>query len=710
MISRILLAVAASLVTPSAFACAGGVFEGVLANPAGRTAPVETTFAVEIARLAGEPEFRFVETGDTDPFAEALRATLARAGLAEADASKQVAAYADYRRAVRAKTAGAHTPADLPAAFRLYESGADAWRTHLAAKTDDPAKAETALRAAEANWGQLLALPESERRDLAVPTRFMLAQAALARPGNPGARAAVEALRTEVRAGAPDRAGLAAASYQLDRHLAADPWEVIEALMRIHAAGGPEWQTRELKQRLRALLREPAPDAEQARLHPQARAAVAALIVSQPVYDSREPNPHETRWIEFVENAVVHPVESPLLAAAAYRLGDYQGAERRLAHASPDDPLAALIAARLHLRRGKTAQAVDALARVVPKSGPYYRSDRNAERSLSERTLSVTGYLPLQGYDRNEILQAPDIAAAFTDDYSWEGDGITRAVLHDELALRATAAGELAALLLNTGDPARALDLFMGAALWRDAARVAELHLDTDRLIALVNARPAAPEITAQDQDAATRRPDPEAYLRYVLGRRLCREGRFDEAKPYFPRELRPALDRYVTTMRAGFDLSRTDRERAESMLAAARLLETDGEAIFLSVTGPRIRGGEIENIDFEENPKPFYLRDKRIGTPFPVAKLPLLRDRVMRIRAFELAMHALSLLPNDDAFAAETYARLGRHQTENRDHARASLCLEALRVRFPRTPQGEHALRTGRLPEVVRKPDSAPY
>ena len=216
-------------------------------------------------------------------------------------------------------------------------------------------------------------------------------------------------------------------------------------------------------------------------------------------------------------------------------------------------------------------------------------------------------------------------------------------------------------------------------------------------------------KLPAKDSASGDNGITPEGYLRYLTGRRLCREARFAEAEAFFPENIRPVLLEYVKSMKAAFDLSRPDRDRALDMLAAARLVADRGELIFLSVTGPRLRGGEVEDPDgpgnrggepgSDEAGRAGARIDLEIPTEKEGVRLATLGDRVTRLRAFDLAYAAASLLPNDDALAAEIYWKLGRHQARNKDSALAARCQRALLIRCPRTELGKKVAATGKLP-----------
>lgn len=96
--------------------------------------------------------------------------------------------------------------------------------------------------------------------------------------------------------------------------------------------------------------------------------------------------------------------------------------------------------------------------------------------------------------------------------------------------------GESAILALQRGDYLQAFDqLYRGQSnYWYDAATVAERVLTVDELKQYVDQQvPAPPALSQEDRDNYVPLPV-AASLRNLLGRRLLREGRYDEAPAYF--------------------------------------------------------------------------------------------------------------------------------------------------------------------------------
>jgi hypothetical protein len=104
------------------------------------------------------------------------------------------------------------------------------------------------------------------------------------------------------------------------------------------------------------------------------------------------------------------------------------------------------------------------------------------------------------------------------------------------------ASGDLGLMHLERGDFVQAMDILLKGGLWEDAAFIAERILSADELKgyvdklppAPVNAKPATDPGTSPVAGSDTSSPDDlNNKLRNLLGRRLVREDRYDEATKY---------------------------------------------------------------------------------------------------------------------------------------------------------------------------------
>src|SRR3954452_1512257 len=122
------------------------------------------------------------------------------------------------------------------------------------------------------------------------------------------------------------------------------------------------------------------------------------------------------------------------------------------------------------------------------------------------------------------------------------------------------ALGEVGAVRLQRKEYVAALDALARGGYWKDAAYVAERVLTLSELRKYVDAQ--WPETPAEGQEAvwysayAGIQPPPAFWLagelRSLLGRRLARAGRYQEAVPYLPRELRDTTRQIGLSLAAG--------------------------------------------------------------------------------------------------------------------------------------------------------------
>jgi len=239
---------------------------------------------------------------------------------------------------------------------------------------------------------------------------------------------------------------------------------------------------------------------------PESRAILTAWVLT-PDLGGDAP---AKRWLQALKDARVKRSKgADRLAWVAYQAGDFRSAAEWLDRAPADAPMARWIRAKLLLRRG----------------------DLEAARQLLHQAAALAA---LDMDEENAWL------------YAWN----TR--YRVQLATGPQAQGEEAAVLLAQGKRAEALDGFLRSGYWLDAAWVAERVMTADELQAAVDRDwPAALAARFKPADwegiaGGFIRPSPErlAYaIRYLLARRLLRDGRYAEARPYLPADLTPSLE-----------------------------------------------------------------------------------------------------------------------------------------------------------------------
>ncbi|CAE6740519.1 hypothetical protein [Paraburkholderia haematera] len=221
-------------------------------------------------------------------------------------------------------------------------------------------------------------------------------------------------------------------------------------------------------------------------------------------------NPALVSLVEAIQQrGIDHVAGADRLAALAYRVGRYDFASTLVAR--EHSALASWVSAKLALRRGDTAAAVKAYAQAAKAFPSADSSVEPAGAQLIEGeqavlTLSRGQYVEALGY-LFDAASRQDKNGAYDDSVSEVAYG-------------------------------------------SDMAYIAERVLTTDELKRFVDTRAlasAVPPVPSSDASANAYyalRPTTADTLRYLLARRLVRDGRIDEALPYFPADNDP---RYVS-------------------------------------------------------------------------------------------------------------------------------------------------------------------
>ena len=217
---------------------------------------------------------------------------------------------------------------------------------------------------------------------------------------------------------------------------------------------------------------------------------VTASLISRLGWSFGDQPPNEQKLIKLLQASTRGSLDNAdRLAAMNYQQGDYASAKAFLEQAG-DGGLAWWLRAKLALRDGDKNAAAAAYAKAA------------------------------QAFPQNE---------------SW-GERRTPDWDYETVQPKCRVDGESAILALQRGDYLQAFDqLYRSQNIyWYDAATVAERVLTLDELKQYVDTQvPAPPPLSQQDRDNYVSLPV-AANLRNLLGRRLLREGRYDEAPAYF--------------------------------------------------------------------------------------------------------------------------------------------------------------------------------
>ncbi|RKS20265.1 hypothetical protein BJ917_4160 [Pseudomonas sp. WPR_5_2] len=217
---------------------------------------------------------------------------------------------------------------------------------------------------------------------------------------------------------------------------------------------------------------------------------VTASLISRLGWSFGDQPSNEGKLIKLLQSSTRGSLDNAdRLAAVNYQQGDYDNAKAFLEHAG-EGGLAWWLRAKLAVREG----------------------DKNAAAAAYAKA-----------------------AQAFPQDESW-GERRTQDWAFESLQPKCRVEGESAILALQRGDYLQAFDQLYRSndIYWLDAATIAERVLTVDELKHYVDTQvPAPPPLTQQDRESYVPLPV-AAKLRNLLGRRLLREGHYEEASAYF--------------------------------------------------------------------------------------------------------------------------------------------------------------------------------
>ncbi len=592
-------------------------------------------FDFEVARLLPTPTPRF-KPNDDDSWTtrEDLRTAAEAQGLDPASLEK-IAAMRASDSAITAEAAGVGLAPEL----LQYTAGAVAW--HQGAR--DPA---------QAYFRAVLALPAAERPLRGVWASYMDARSLALNGDVAGADAAFARTREWVAAGAADPFGLAVASFgeqaraRLD---SGDPAGAVQLYAEQAAHGSRSGRSSLLFVARKALVDQPmraqlladglgrrllvaylfARSHELARLDAPAGSDPWELPLAEP--------DHAAVLTLLDDLATAEPAALPdadRLAAVAYRAGRYEQAQRFAT--AKGSPLSAWVRAKLALRNGDETAAASAYA----EAAKGFAADEEWGTLPVFSDGYVSGSEPLEPHCR---VQA-----------------------------------EAGTLALSRGEYVQALELLFAAAdnYWTDAAYVAERVVTVDELKAFVDRvvpqaiPPAAPPADAETDEYYVPELAPGARLRWLLARRLLREGRLEAALDYFDE---PKLHTHAQTYaQARSDGSKAffKLDQAQAWFTAAQLARSHGLELLGYEGDPDylIHDGEFDlndptTWDAEYNPIHNPRSDLAVAGEFTTAgertrvaasrAQPLARFHYRQVAAGHARAAADLLPPRSQAFAA---------------------------------------------------------
>ena len=645
-------------------------------------------------------------SADSEDFAAAIK----EGKIKPPDPAQATAQHEAVRQFISADDMATESlPEEFPSEFADYHKGAFAYKLGK-------------WQEARAAWEALLKRPVEERHYRSVWSAFMLGKAAL-KTGDPQAVKWFQTARELAKTGFADSLGLAADSYG---------WEGRSEWKQNHPSKAAELFLTQLALgddgaivSLKALIpdrpfvdgmlnygpaseedssqwtdeRRKAEDAKalvalkEAAKDPLLRQLVTVHILatesdpdllsgaqSESQSGDKEQKPTRcARWLTVInEEHIEHVEHADYLGWVAYVNGDYKGAERWLKLADPNSPAGLWLSAKLLRRAGKLNEAAKAMTQaqqaIVPVS-------------------AYTGWTANQEFDERG----------------------------DHWSFGESASGDLGGLLLEQAQFIPALEAFLKGGgndttfigesaiggLWSDAAFVAERILTTEELKAFVDRQPVPQGKPPEGTDDF-----PIVRLRYLLGRRLVRENRYNEAAQYLKPPYDKVLAEYIKALNAGADQKLSKRERAQSWFKAAWIARYDGMEIMGTEGAPDgfSLGGDFEIPDLGKQQQTGFYEppsdsDEKT-TKKPIVLKPTKEERQRlsktktnpdlrfhyRVIAGALAVRAADLLEDDSEELADVLNTAGSW-VKDRDEKIGDHYYQILKTRASKTKIGGSAL-----------------
>ena len=510
-----------------------------------------------------------------------------------------------------------------------------------------------------------------------------------------------EQVRELARKGFADSTGLAASSLGLEARVCLkqkDYGRAIELYLEQYAAGDGSAVNSLRFTAIAAFGEQGASPAQFAALvrNPRVRRVLTAYLISNRLpwmfevakSELSVENRMASVWLDAAEAADIKEVEyASQFALAAYQAGRMDLAQRWIQRAG-NEPVAQWLQAKLFLRAGKIDEAAKLLAQVsrqFPQTPPV-------------------------------ISRAKTFAASLTTEASNADDDE-----HSYLSTGQQALGELGVLHLARREYVEALDALLRSSYWMDAAYVAERVMTTDEFKDYVDR--AWPAVSSSRKEP----PYDDGYhygekkttlrqdIRYLLARRLARDGRYAEARNYFDTVWQPQFDALVFALKTGRDVAVPPAKRAEALMSAAFITRTNGMELLGTELAP---DWFIERGDFEYGVTWEQRAETRTNAEINVASLDEIargqahhaepeerwhyRDRAqqLKIEAADLFWDAAQLTPDNSDETARLLIRGGRI-LERYDLKGADKFYKALARRCGKIAIGRQANKIRWFPEL---------
>ncbi len=553
---------------------------------------------------------------DTDEFHEAITKSV----IKPADPKAAEEAHAQARSVLA--SAGALPENEFDSEFADYHRGV------LAMQSKKPEEAE-------AIWKKLLARPKEERHYRSVWATFMLGKLGLSTESKDTTKW-FQQCRALAKDGFADALGLAADSYgwEAKAELDADHREEAAKLYLTQLAIGDDTALISLKALIpdRGVIEGTMSFDENAQpISPDdARSASAADKLNASI-EKALISSAKTPTLRWLQTSHVLATETTLDWVYQTAETDSSGTDKAPMNRC-QRWLAALKAAGI-----KDVQDADRLGWVAYTSGDYAPAKEwlklcpaatGMSRWLEAKLLRRDGKLDasIKAMQQSVNLLSKEDAAA-------PSPAATNEALYDNGHTKLhSARADLATLHLSHADFVEALAQFAQTDLTDDMAYVAELLLSADELKKFVDKEfPPSKKKTDAQRNVGEPDQDPDNFFRDLLGRRLVREDRYDEARNYLSPKTLPYLDDYVIALKKAADLKLPKSDRARAYFHAACVLTQNGQDLMATRGEPDSlgRGQTVTTIEREtgkqvtrsENNKFVPADDKKVKFHVPVTK-----------------------------------------------------------------------------------------
>lgn len=511
---------------------------------------------------------------------------------------------------------------------------------------------------AENRWKKLLELPKEKRLFRTVWARYMIAEVNMGT--NPELwEKQYDLLRLDVKNGFKDVQGLGIATYGNAGYHYFHNNDFVKALKNyyFHHQHGGRGAPESIRFTLWKLFKKPGDHLKPAARDPLCREIISRYLIST-YSGSDEKNVRENWTLILEQEGVVDEKLLDQLAWMAYINGDLEGAKKYIEKSQSKSFIRLWLQSRFALRNG--------------------------EKELAFQYLkSITESIKLNEYR----------VYSLNTDYFYAGEG--------EEDFKNYSLGEMALIKLEKGRFEQSLSLFFQSTYYEDAAYLAERILTADELKKFID----------KNKIKLSQHKENFEKLRRLLARKLTREGKWEQALPYFPEERKKKVKELFTSIKHGRDEMIANEKRADYLWNAAVISREWGMSLLGTELYPdaAIYNGSYEStqngqrrLELHKGSEKIEMTDlekQRLRKP-PAS--PLKRFHY-RYTASDLAWEAVKLMKKNDVEAAKRLIIAGGW-LKGRDPKAAARFYKELVIKCKDTELGREADRLRWFPSLPKE------